>query len=61
MKSTINTAAGKAVIEAHPGVVVFNGAVVLPHEAMLMAGELERVARKADELAMSVVPEREAA
>lgn len=54
-RSTIRTEAGCAVITAMVGRVSFNGASMLPHEATLIASELERcagiAARKADELA----------
>lgn len=51
MKSTIHTEAGVANIEATTGCVWLNDSSMLPHEAVLLAGELERAAIKADRLA----------
>jgi hypothetical protein len=57
-RSTINTEAGKVVIEAEVGRVTVNGRSMLPHEAVLLGREIERFAviaqRKADEAAASV-------
>jgi hypothetical protein len=47
VKSTIHTSAGVAKIESGIGVITFNGAQLLPHEAVLLAGEIERAAVKA--------------
>lgn len=57
MRSTINTGIGPAVLQALPGAVQFNGAALLPHEAMLIASELERMAKQADKLAGAAVYE----
>ena len=61
MKSTINTEAGIARIEAVTGRVEFNGGSMLPHEAMLVGSELMRAAsaadRKAGEFAASKIEE----
>lgn len=54
-QSTIVTEAGRVVIQAEVGRVVVNGRSMLPHEAVLMGTEIERMAviaqRKADEVA----------
>jgi hypothetical protein len=57
-RSTINTEAGKLVIEPGVGRVVINGASMLPHEAMLVASELERAARAAQRNADQLAAER---
>lgn len=54
MKSTIHTSAGIAKIESGVGLITFNGAKLLPHEAMLLAGEIERAAVKAQREAEKV-------
>ncbi len=51
MKSTINTEAGRIVIEASTGRVTSNGAVLLPHEAFLIGSEMQRAAERAEKLA----------
>jgi len=56
MKSTICTVSGAILIQATPGVVLSNGVPLLPHEAMLIAGELERAARAAERLAANAQP-----
>jgi hypothetical protein len=47
VKSTLHLTAGVAKIESGVGVVIFNGKTLLPHEAMLLAGEIERAGVKA--------------
>ena len=54
MKSTLHLTPGVAKIESGVGVVHFNGAQLLPHEAMLLAGEIERAAVKAQREAEKV-------
>lgn len=57
MKSTIRTEAGVANIEAQTGRVSFNGASMLPHEAVLVGSELMRAAKVADDKAAGVAVE----
>lgn len=45
MKSTICTEAGRIVLEATPAGVILNGKRMLPHEAFLLASELQRAAQ----------------
>ncbi len=54
MKSTLHLTAGVAKIESGVGVVRFNGKTLLPHEAMLLAGEIERAGVKAQREAEKV-------
>jgi len=54
MKSTICTEAGRIVIEASAGRVTSNGVTVLPHEAFLIACELQRAAESAVQQARKV-------
>lgn len=62
MKSTLNLSAGVAKIESGVGFVHFNGAKLPPHEAVLLAGELERAAVKAQrEAELQVAQKRLAA
>ena len=56
MKSTVRTVSGAVTIQAQPGVIVSNGVTMLPHEAMLIASELERAARRAELLAVKAAP-----
>lgn len=58
MKSTIKTEGGVITIEAHAGRVETNGVKLLPHEARLVAFELDRAAEQAD--MMAAREEREA-
>jgi len=51
MKSTICTEAGRIVIEATAGRITSNGVPLLPHEAALLAPELNRAATRAEHLA----------
>jgi hypothetical protein len=59
MKTTLRTTAGVIDIQAAAGLVKSNGATLLPHEAMLLAGALEDAARAADRLATAARLEAE--
>ena len=62
MKSTIRTTSGVVTVQAEAGLVKSNGATLLPHEAVLIASELVRCARRAEALAQdAVIPQQRAA
>lgn len=57
MRSTIRTEGGTVAIQATAGRVFTNGVHLLPHEASLMASELQRAAHYAQAQALTLMAE----